>query len=161
MKQALGFIETYGYIGALEAADACLKAANVEIVSCNFISGGLVTIIIQGDVSSVKEAIDVGSVAANRVGEVISVNVIARAGIGLEKVLCKHNPNEKVKEKSINYKGKKIEITDFKELKKMKVVELRRIARQIDAIGIERKQIKFAKKDELIRAIMNYFKGVE
>jgi microcompartment protein CcmL/EutN len=84
-KEALGLIETYGYVAAVEAADACLKSANVTLEKCEFVRGGLVTILITGDVSAVKVAIDAGKMAASRIGKVISSTVIARIGEGLDK----------------------------------------------------------------------------
>ncbi|WP_053955145.1 BMC domain-containing protein [Inediibacterium massiliense] len=191
MGQALGFIETYGYIGAIEALDTCLKSAEVEVVDCQLVTGGLVTIIIKGNISAVKAAIDAGAVAADRVGDVVGINVIARAGDGLEKIIYSPQNVEKVKdtkeeenkinlkkendikkvheeamdikakEKSIVYKGKKIEKSNFQILQEMKVVELRRLARQIEGLNIDKKQIKFAKKDELIEVITKYFEEVE
>lgn len=76
--QALGLIETKGLIAAIESADAMLKAANVELVDRVFVKGGLVTIIIEGDVGAVKAATDAGAAAAMRIGELISVHVIPR-----------------------------------------------------------------------------------
>nr|WP_312650569.1 BMC domain-containing protein [Aminipila sp.] len=76
--QALGLIETKGLIAAIESADAMLKAANVSLVDRVFVKGGLVTIIIEGDVGAVKAATDAGAAAAQRVGQLISVHVIPR-----------------------------------------------------------------------------------
>nr|WP_315025164.1 BMC domain-containing protein [uncultured Aminipila sp.] len=76
--QALGMIETKGLIAAIESADAMLKAANVNLVDRVFVKGGLVTIIIEGDVGAVKAATDAGAAAAQRVGQLISVHVIPR-----------------------------------------------------------------------------------
>jgi ethanolamine utilization protein EutM len=75
---ALGMIETRGLVPALEAADAMVKAANVELVAKEQPGGGLVAVIVRGDVGAVKAATDAGSVAANKVGEVLAVHVIAR-----------------------------------------------------------------------------------
>lgn len=77
-KDALGLIETRGFIGAVEAADAMLKAANVTLVSYKKVGAGLVTVMIKGDVGAVKAATDAGVVAAGRVGELVSVHVIPR-----------------------------------------------------------------------------------
>nr|WP_230975039.1 BMC domain-containing protein [Aminipila luticellarii] len=76
--QALGMIETKGLVAAIESADAMLKAANVQLVDRVFVKGGLVTIIIEGDVGAVKAATDAGAAAAMRIGELISVHVIPR-----------------------------------------------------------------------------------
>lgn len=218
-RKALGLIETYGYIGAIEAADACLKAANVELLGLELVRGGLVTIKICGDVSAVKASVDAGAVAADRVGKVVSIDVIARMGEGLEKIVFRQDKAEeaniglegKAKENIrveisnelqvnaiataqefvekddaeeciddstteedfdtvndivtddpdtegiINYKGKAIKISDERELNNLKVVDLRRIARRVDGISIEKSMIKFAKKRELIEALTSCF----
>lgn len=75
---ALGLIETKGFVGATEAADAMVKAAPVTIVKKEYAEGGLVTILVKGDVAAVKAATDAGAVAAARVGELVSVHVIPR-----------------------------------------------------------------------------------
>lgn len=76
--RALGMVETRGFIGATEAADAMVKAAEVEIEKREYAEGGLVTILVRGDVAAVKAATDAGAVAAARVGELVSVHVIPR-----------------------------------------------------------------------------------
>jgi ethanolamine utilization protein EutM len=78
MNKALGMIETKGYVGSVEAADAMSKAADVDIVKQVQIGAGYLTILIQGDVGSVKAAVDSGTEAAGRVGELVSAHVIAR-----------------------------------------------------------------------------------
>lgn len=78
MSQALGLIETKGYVGNVEAADAMAKAANVELVKQVQIGGGFLTILVQGDVGSVKAAVEAGAEAAGRVGELVGSHVIAR-----------------------------------------------------------------------------------
>jgi len=78
INNSLGFIETKGLVTAFEAADAMVKAANVQVIRKENIGAGLVTVIVQGDVGAVKAAVDAGAVAAKRVGEVVSVHVIAR-----------------------------------------------------------------------------------
>jgi microcompartment protein CcmL/EutN len=77
-NQAIGMIETKGYVPALSAADAMVKAANVEIVARNEVGGGLVSVIVKGDVGAVKAAPEAGAVAASQVGDVTSVHVIPR-----------------------------------------------------------------------------------
>jgi len=79
----LGFVETMGYTGLVEATDAMCKAANVDLVKSVQIGGGMVTTIVRGDVGSVKAAVDAGADAANRVGELMSAHVIARPHEGL------------------------------------------------------------------------------
>lgn len=78
MSEALGMIETRGYVGSVEASDAMVKAANVSLVKTIPIGGGMITVMARGDVGSVKAAVDAGSKAASRVGELISSHIIAR-----------------------------------------------------------------------------------
>ncbi|MEI7732547.1 MAG: BMC domain-containing protein [Verrucomicrobiota bacterium] len=78
MSEALGMIETKGYIGAVEASDAMVKAANVTLVKTIPIGGGLITVFCKGDVGSVKAAVDAGSKAAGKVGELVSSHILAR-----------------------------------------------------------------------------------
>jgi ethanolamine utilization protein EutM len=78
MSQALGMIETKGYVGSVEATDAMAKAANVTLVNQIQIGGAFLTVLVKGDVGSVKAAVDAGADAAGRVGELISAHVIAR-----------------------------------------------------------------------------------
>ena len=77
-QDAVGLVETKGYVPAVEAGDAMVKAANVELVGYESIGGGLVTAIVRGDVAAVKAATDAGAAAAARVGEVAAVHVIAK-----------------------------------------------------------------------------------
>ena len=77
-SQAIGLIETRGYVPALAAADAMVKAANVAIVARNEVGGGLVSVVVHGDVGAVKAATEAGAEAANQIGEVVAVHVIPR-----------------------------------------------------------------------------------
>ena len=86
--QALGLIETKGLVAAVESADAMLKAAEVSLVEKNYVGGGLVTIMITGDVGAVKAATDAGAAAAQRVGELLSVHVIPRPHQELDSILA-------------------------------------------------------------------------
>ncbi|MEI2357564.1 BMC domain-containing protein [Mesobacillus zeae] len=87
MNESLGMIETRGITAAIEAADAMLKAANVEIVSSEKIGSGLVSVIVKGDVGAVKAATEVGAEAAQRVGELVAVHVIPRPHSDVAKLL--------------------------------------------------------------------------
>ncbi|WP_017754435.1 BMC domain-containing protein [Calidifontibacillus oryziterrae] len=87
MNESIGIIETRGLTAAIEAADAMLKAANVEIVGSEKIGSGLVSVIVQGDVGAVKAATEVGAEAAGRVGELVAVHVIPRPHGDLSKLL--------------------------------------------------------------------------
>jgi ethanolamine utilization protein EutM len=84
---AIGMIETRGLVGAIEAADSMVKAANVEIVSMEKVGSGLVTIIVKGDVGAVKAATEAGSVSASNVGELVSVHVIPRPHASVADIL--------------------------------------------------------------------------
>ena len=85
--EALGMVETKGFVGAVEAADAMVKAANVQLFGKEYIGAGYVTIFVRGDVGAVKAATDAGAAAARRVGELISVHVIPRPHAEVERVL--------------------------------------------------------------------------
>src|SRR3954464_9962355 len=87
MLEALGMVETKGLIGAIEAADAMVKAANVVLVGKEYIGAGFVTVMVRGDVGAVKAATDAGAAAARRVGELVSVHVIPRPHAEVEKIL--------------------------------------------------------------------------
>lgn len=92
MKQeALGMVETYGLVGAIEAADAMVKAANVALIGKEQIGSGLVTVMVRGDVGAVKSSVEAGAAAAKRVGELISVHVIPRPHDEVEGILPKVN----------------------------------------------------------------------
>lgn len=87
MGDALGLIETRGLVGAIEAADAMCKAANVSLVRYEKIGSGLVTVTVRGDVGAIKAAVDAGTSAAERVGEVVSTHVIPRPHKDVEVLL--------------------------------------------------------------------------
>jgi len=89
MSQAIGFIETRGLVGMVEATDAMCKAANVELVKTIQIGAGLVTTIVRGDVGSVRAAVDAGADAAKAVGELVGANVIPRPHDGLIEAFLK------------------------------------------------------------------------
>lgn len=171
-SQALGMIETYGYIGAIEAADVCVKAASVELMGCEFIRGGLVTIHIRGDVAAVKAAIDAAETAVVKIGELISTHVIPRPSSDVEKILPNLDPDpdpdpdphpEKEKER------KEEQVSPSKtseELQNIKTVELRTLARKLDdeyeePFPIDRGEIRSSRKKELIEAISKFYERVK
>jgi ethanolamine utilization protein EutM len=86
---ALGMVESKGLVGAIEAADAMVKAANVHLIGSEYIGGGYVTVMVRGDVGAVKAATDAGAAAAKRVGELVSVHVIPRPHGDVEIILPK------------------------------------------------------------------------
>ena len=85
--EALGMVETRGLVGAVEAADAMVKAAKVVLIGKEQVGGAYVTVLVRGDVGAVKAATDAGAAAARRVGELISVHVIPRPHTGVDDVL--------------------------------------------------------------------------
>ncbi|MFH2103713.1 MAG: BMC domain-containing protein [Chloroflexota bacterium] len=84
---ALGMVETRGLVGAIEAADAMVKAANVILIGSEYVGGGFVTVMVRGDVGAVKAATDAGGAAAKRVGELVSIHVIPRPHENVEMIL--------------------------------------------------------------------------
>ena len=86
-SDALGLVETKGLVGAIEAADAMVKAANVRLIGYEKIGSGLITVMVRGDVGATKAATDAGAAAASKVGELISVHVIPRPHTDVEKIL--------------------------------------------------------------------------
>ncbi|CAL8968782.1 MAG: BMC domain-containing protein [Actinobacteria bacterium] len=90
MSEALGMVETKGYVGAVEAADAMVKSANVTLIGYQKVGAGLVTVLVRGDVGAVKAAVDAGAAAAAKVGEeVVSKHVIPRPHADVEQLLPK------------------------------------------------------------------------
>ena len=89
MGEALGMIETKGLVGAIEAADAMTKSANVTLIGYEKIGSGLVTVMVRGDGGAVKASVDAGAAAAEKVGEIVSQHVIPRPHTDVEKILPK------------------------------------------------------------------------
>ena len=92
--KSLGFIETKGLVGAIEASDAMVKSANVELVAKEQIGGGYVTVIVEGDVGAVKAAVDAGAAAAKKVSEVVSAHVIPRPQAEIKTFLDKSKADQ-------------------------------------------------------------------
>lgn len=184
-NKALGLIETYGYIGAIEAADTAVKAAYVELSAVEKVKGGLVTVQLLGDVGSVKAAVDAGVQKCKALGVYVSSHVIARPDSELYKIVPKLNSEETDKPKEIiafedenakedekiekvdkiekDEKADKLETSEpeFKLPKHfytMKVVLLRNYVRKLDNFPIPNKKIKFANKQQLIDGLIEYYK---
>ena len=134
-EQALGLIETRGLVGAIEAADAAIKAAPVELLGKEQTDPALITILLGGDVASVKAAVDAGAAAAERVGQLVSVHVIPRPYPGLE-LLSDAEEN-----------GGAAPGTPLGE---MKVVDLRHRARQIENFPLKGRELSVATREELL-----------
>lgn len=135
-EQALGLIETRGLVGAIEAADAGVKAAPVQLLGKEQTDPALITILFAGDVASVKAAVDAGAAAAERVGQLVSVHVIPRPYPGLELMSDDEEAG-----------GGAPPGTPLAE---MKVVDLRHRARQIENFPLKGRELSLANRDELL-----------
>lgn len=195
---ALGMLETYGLIAAIEGLDASVKAANVTLCGFKYVTGGLVTFFVTGDVGATKAAIAAGEIAASKVGKVISSHVIPRPaesttiiasptekpagrrrGTGIHKrdfpakAPVKSEPLEKAEKESVpEIAPEKVEnvepvivaepvetkkeSTGYAEeyLRELKTTALRKIARDIPNIGLSKVEIRDAKKEPLVEAIL-------
>lgn len=201
---ALGMIETKGLVGSIEAADAMLKAANVVLASKTHVGGGLVTVMVRGDVGAVKAAVDAGAAAAERVGELVSVHVIPRPAADVEYIIDPLTPapdpepeppaaepeqepeapapaaepevpSDPVPEEAAPAaepvqasaeeepadpeEEEEVQAGEFADLseetmRKMTVAKLRAAARALGTTGMSPREIRFAKKEELIARIL-------
>ena len=195
---ALGMLETYGLIAAIEGLDASVKAANVTLCGFKYVTGGLVIFFVTGDVGATKAAIAAGEIAASKVGKVISSHVIPRPaesttiiasptekpagrrrGTGIHKrdfpakAPVKSEPLEKAEKESVpEIAPEKVEnvepvivaepvetkkeSTGYAEeyLRELKTTALRKIARDIPNIGLSKVEIRDAKKEPLVEAIL-------
>jgi len=163
--RALGLIETLGYIGAVEAADVCLKAANVRLIGVQLVKGGLVMVAVTGEVGAVKAAVAASRTAVEKVGRLISIHVIPKPAEDIPGLL---EENRKcsgaafIKEVEAVEDESRLETDGFpapgfsEKLNSMKVVELRALARQLPGINLERGHIKYANRKELMEAILEY-----
>ncbi|MED4354958.1 BMC domain-containing protein [Schinkia azotoformans] len=180
---ALGLIEVKGYVGAIEAADAALKAANVTLIKLEKIKSGLITVLLSGDVGAIRAAVDAGKEAAEKCSTVISTHVIARPHEETTKVLLQPKRNEPsaveeeiiaqeqsvveeqsisiettVVEKNVQSKSGQKHIFDIEELEGKKVEELRRLARKLHLKNVKQNEIKFGRKEFLIGILSDYYR---
>ena len=140
-EQALGLIETRGLIGAIEAADAGLKAAPVELLGTERVDAALVTVLFSGDTASVKAAVDAGAAAAERVGHLVSVHVIPRPDPQLDAL--EHDAEDGGGTPAAERRSPP-------RLEEMKVVELRHRARQTQNFPLKGRELSRANRDELL-----------
>lgn len=159
-NKALGLIETYGYIGAIEAADTAVKAAYVELSAVEKVKGGLVTVQLLGDVGAVKAAVDAGVQKCKALGVYVSSHVIARPDSELYKIVPKLNSDEAIEtiKEADNLETSEPEFKLPKHFYTMKVVLLRNYVRKLDNFPIPNKKIKFANKQQLIDGLIEYYK---
>ena len=183
--KALGLIEVRGMVPAVEALDSALKAANVNRLDVVKVGGGLVSVLIEGDVGAVRAAVDAAQAAAEKIGTVISTHVIPRPAEDVTQMITP-NPDpqpiiseqlednhdetaeaeqpedssevtEKVKEEPAEQKKGKLDyIPDVEEMKAMTVDKLRALARKLEITNMTRKEIRFANKTELIERILEF-----
>ncbi len=143
-ERALGLVETKGLVGAIEAADAGLKAANVRLLASERADAGLVTVMFGGDVAAVRAAVDAGAAAAGRVGQLVSAHVIPRPNEQLTVIEGDDDSSSPTPVQG----GR----PDAAALERMKVIELRAIARQIPGFPIRGRDVARAGRDELLAA---------
>ncbi len=141
-ERALGLVETKGLVGAIEAADAMVKAAKVKLLGTEKTIAALITVKVVGEVGAVKAAVDAGASAAARVGELVSVHVIPRPDPSTETIVY-----QEAYESTENTPSDKFNIKD---LEKMPVRELRRLARSIPDFPIQGREISRANKKLLL-----------
>ena len=183
--KALGLIEVRGMVPAVEALDSALKAANVNRLDVVKVGGGLVSVLIEGDVGAVRAAVDAAQAAAEKIGTVISTHVIPRPAEDVTQMITP-NPDpqpiiseqlednhdetaeaeqpedssevtEEVKEEPAEQKkGKLAYIPDVEEMKAMTVDKLRALARKLEITNMTPKEIRFANKTELIAKICEF-----
>ncbi|EGX7012970.1 BMC domain-containing protein [Listeria monocytogenes] len=173
-NEALGLIEVTGFLGAVVAADTCLKAANVELIQCEVIRGGLTTVELTGDVGAVNAAIEAGKAATEDLGCLVSSHVIARMSEDTKALFV---PQEEVKPqpKEVKPQPKEVKQEEPKEviqqvvevktntkstekkLRAMKVIDLRKLAYTLDNVPIPKSKIKYANKDKLVHALKDIY----
>lgn len=160
--KALGLIETVGLVGAIEACDAAAKAADVVVSAAEVIDPALVTIKIFGELGAVQAAVGAGSEAAARVGQLLAAHIIPNPDDNLNVIMGgafgaldiklpkKHGPSPSKSKKNLAPAEKSKSEIDFAKLEKMKVTELRNIARGILNLAIKGREISRADKETLL-----------
>ena len=183
--KALGLIEVRGMVPAVEALDSALKAANVNRLDVVKVGGGLVSVLIEGDVGAVRAAVDAAQAAAEKIGTVLSTHVIPRPAAEVNKMITpdpdpqpaeteqpedrqdetekteqpednREETEEVTKETAEQKTGKLNYIPDVEEMKAMTVDKLRALARKLEITNMTRKEIRFANKTELIEKICEF-----
>ena len=146
IERALGLVETKGLVGAIEAADAGLKAADVRLLGSERADAGLVTVMFGGDVAAVRAAVDAGAAAAERVGQLISAHVIPRPHAALATIEGDETEGGRP---AVPMRGGR---HDLAALERMKVVDLRGLARQVEGFPIRGRDVARASREELLAA---------
>ncbi|CAC96373.1 MULTISPECIES: BMC domain-containing protein [Listeria] len=158
-NEALGLIEVTGFLGAVVAADTCLKAANVELIRCEVIKGGLTTVELTGDVGAVNAAVEAGKAATESLGCLISSHVIARMSEETKSLFVKAEQEIEETKEVIQEVVEVKTTTDEteKKLREMKVIDLRKLAYTLDNVPIPKSKIKYANKDKLVHALKDIY----
>ncbi len=181
MNQALGLIEVIGYVAAIEAADAAVKAANIELLGVDKVTDGILTVKFIGDVGAVKAAVDAGALAVDSVGILRAAHVIPRMHQEVTSIIEKRT---KKIEKEVIIKAEEIVNTeepvepeaeeiveessptnkqvtmDSEKLSSMSVAELKNLIKSL-AIPMAAKKLKTVKKDELINILLKFYKEAD
>ncbi len=145
MELALGLVETRGLVGAVEAADAMTKTADVRLLGYEVSTGGLICVKIAGEVAAVKSAIEEASSRAARIGDLVSIHVIPRPDTETEKII--HDATIPGSQEAVQYNHEAMN------LDALSVTDLRRIARETKGIALKGREISKANKEKLIKAI--------
>lgn len=182
-KQALGMIEVVGRIGAIEALDAALKAANVRFVNMSKVGGGLTAVFVEGEVGAVKAATEAGGAAAEMVSDLVSVHVIPRPASGMRdltggnvgtpgsttvngrtednvkpaEAVERRAPKEADAKPAVKKPGPRVpNLPTFGEVQSYTVSKLRGVARSIPGFPMTRTEINYAKKGDLLPILETY-----
>lgn len=166
VPQALGMIEVRGRIGAIEGLDAALKAANVRFVNMAKVGGGLTAVFVEGDVGAVKAATEAGGAAADRVSELISVHIIPRPAVGIKNLTAAEDtpvtptpaPTEE-NEAPVQQEEKSGKLPAYKDIQNYNVSKLRALARSIGDLPVTRKEINFAKREDILKLLEERLDG--
>lgn len=181
-REALGLIEVYGYLGAIEAADAALKAANVKLIGNEFVTGGIVTVKVEGDVAAVQASVEAAYAAVERLGVKVTSHVIPRPTNETWKIIFpeaveENNSTEasleipaedeiaeeSMEEKTLSNNAEKVEekkeVSIKDDLEKKTVSELRQMARKLKLPSMTNKEIKYARKEKLIDELRKFTEG--
>ena len=148
-EKALGLVETKGLVGAIEAADAMLKTAAVQLIGIENTIAALLTVKVVGETGAVKAAVDAGASAAEKVGEMISCHVIPRPHDDTESIIYNQSDD-------INSGGSAANLT-IEKVKTMPVRQLRSLARDVAGFPIQGREISRANKEILVEKFQEYF----
>ncbi len=147
-EKALGLIETRGLVGAIEAADAMVKAADVKLLGAENTIAALITVKVIGEVGAVKAAVDAGAAAVERIGELVAAHVIPRP----------HASTEEIVYDEVSLHPSSSPVT-MEQISRMPVRQMRKVARDLKSFPIQGREISKANRDLLLAGFEEYFKG--